>query len=392
MQQPPYNLLIAAGQSPQVVTETIFELHRAENRHPASVHVVTTEVGRAYGRALLLGEERTDPIRGTEIEGADARWPVFCKEVLDRNPEQHTVDLAFYVPEVEGRGLDDIRQKGDDTRFADLCYRLVEKLTREDALPLIGSIAGGRKTMSAHLMTAFSVYARPDDRLTHILLTDPSLEQDPTFFYPEAGSPDYSRLLDLVDVEFPRLRTLIEADLIEALPDDRRDLKGILDALEPHINSARTVREVRLELRDRSARLVFEGTSGLIDTCSLTTKQASTLLVFAEERAGRSGPVPSTDFVEREAVEANRNHVRWLCSEEKLTPWTNKNDVSKALNDLNDALKTVPVAERILQIEGVSSQPRRYDWPEKVPPLSIDTRHTGEDWPFENLPAPDRMD
>lgn len=392
MEQPPYNLLIATGQSPQVITETIFELHRAEDRQPASVHVITTEVGRAYGRALLLGEECIDPTRGTEIEEADARWPVFCEEVLDRNPEQNWVDLTFHIPKVDGRGLDDIRQKGDDTRFADLCYRLVEKLTREDALPLIGSIAGGRKTMSAHLMTAFSVYARPDDRLTHILLTDPSLEQDPTFFYPEVGSPGYSRLLDLVDVEFPRLRTLIEADLIEALPDDRRDLKGILNALEPHINSARPVREVRLELRDREARLVFEGTSGLIDTCRLTTKQASTLLVFAEERAGRSGPVPSTDFVEREAVEAKRDQVRWLCSEEKLTPWTNKNDVSKALNDLNDALQTTPVAERILRVEGVSSRPRHYDWPGEVPSLSIATRHTGEDWSFENLPTPNRLD
>jgi hypothetical protein len=353
-------------------------------------------VGRAYGEALLLGKERTDPLRGAPIEDAAPRWHTFCEQILDRSSEDADdappVDLTFHVPEVRGRELDDIRRQGDDTRFANLCFRLVERLTREDELPLIGSIAGGRKTMSAHLMTAFSVYARPDaDRLTHVLVSDPTLEGDSSFFYPERGHPKFGQLLDLVDIRVPRLRSVLEADLIDGLPDDRRDLEGILDALEPHINSARTVTTVRLELRDHDARLVFEGSDGPLDTCPLTTKQAATLLVFADRRAASEGPVPSTVFVDDEEVEAGRNKVRWLCSEEPLKPWTSTDDVSKDISKLKSALSPVPVAQRLLRIEGLSNQPRQYDWPGDSPPLEVAARHAPDDWPFEHLSPPERV-
>lgn len=387
MEQPPYTLLIATGQSPQVITETIFELKRAEERRPAAVHVVTTEAGRAYGEALLFGKERTDPTRGTDIAGAEARWPAFCDEVLDTD----AVDLTFHVPEVDGQGLTDIRKKGDDTHFANLCYRLVERLTREDQLPLIGSVAGGRKTMSAHLMTAFSVYGRPNDQLTHVLLTDPSKESS-DFFYPKTGSPGFSYLLDLVDIRFPQLRPLLESDLIEDLPDDRRDLEGILDALEPHVNSARTVADVRMELRDENARLVFEGPTDTLDTCRLSPKQTATLLVFAERRAAAGEPVPNTSLVGNDTVEAQRTAVRWaFSSDTPFDPWAETDDLSKSVSALNDALRRVPVAERLLEVQGLSGRPHRYDWPGEAPPLTIAARHPGEDWPFDHVPAPERL-
>jgi len=390
MSSRPYNLLIAAGKSPQVITETLFELHRAKGRQPAAVHVITTKLGRAYGEALLLGLDRTDPSDGTAIGDGEARWGPFCEEVLGREPG--SVDLHFHVPKVGGSELPDIRQRGDDTRYGNLCFRLVEEYTREDQLPLIGSIAGGRKTMSAHLMNAFIVYARPDDYLTHILLTDPSLEHDPSFFYPETGSPRYSQLLDLVEIEFPRMRTLLESDLIEDSPDGRRDLEEFLDALEPRVNSARDVSAVRLELLDREGRLVFEGKNDELGQCTLTPKQVATLLAFAEARAAAGGPVPNTSLVGNDHLETGRDAVRWLFSqEESFAPWSQTEDVSKAISDLKDALQTVPVAERLLKIEGVSSQPRRYDWPGDRPPLEVAARHSGEEWPFEHVPAPESL-
>jgi len=391
----PYNLLIATGKTPQVVTETVFEINRLEEREPpAVVHVATTRLGKAYGEAQLLGREREDPERGTPVEDAAPRWPIFCEEILKRPPGDDgsaPIDLEFHVPTVEGRGIDDIRRRGDDTRFANLCYRLVERLTREDQFPLVGSIAGGRKTMSAHLMTAFSVYGRPEDQLTHVLVSDASLEGDSSFFYPKPGDPDFGRLIDLVDVRFPRLRPLLSSDVIDDLPDDRRDLEGILDALEPQVAGTRDIETVRLELLDQSVRLVFEGPGGPVDTCGLTSKQASTLLVFAEARADAGEPVPNTTFANREEVEARRNAVRWICSEDSLKPWVDTDDVSKAFSELNDALGTVPVADRLLHVEGLSIAPRKYDWPGASPPLKVAARHAGEDWPFDHMPAPERL-
>ena len=383
----PYNLLIATGQTPQVITETIFEIRQTERRVPASVHVVTTRVGHAFGRALLLGESCTDPNRGVPIEGAEERWSSFCDEIL----EGAQVDLTFHVPTIQNREIQDIREAGDDTRFANLCYELVEQLTRKEALPLVGSIAGGRKTMSAHLMTAFSVYARPDDRLTHVLLRDPELEHDRSFFYPRPGHPRFNHLLDLVDIRFPRVRPVIEADVIEGLDDNQRDLEAILDALEPHNTSRRSVSTVTLQLRDRSAHLLFAADDAPLATCDLTPKQASTLAVFAEHRAQHGESVPAPTFVDNETVEAQRNQVAFLCSVDGMAPWTSTNDVSKAINDLKGALTDVPLAARLLEVQGLSSQPRQYDWPETPPPLTVASRYADETWPFEALAPLQRM-
>jgi len=395
----PFNFLAAMGQSPQVITETLFEIKRTEDRVPTAVHVVTTRVGRAYGNALLLGNERSDPLRGGAIEGTADRWMPFCLNVLGRSApasdaeEQqddetpdYPVDLTFHVPEVDDRGLGDIRRRGDDTQFANLCYRLVEQLTREDAFPLVGSIAGGRKTMSAHLMTAFSVYARPEDRLTHVLLSDPDLERDPSFFYPEEGTPGYARLLDLVDVRFPRLRTVIEADLIDGLPDDRRDLEGILDVLDPHIQSARRPDCIELRLTDHGAAVHFSIEGEEIGRCELTPARAATLAVFAEHAAAHDGAVPVPAFVGSERVHEQRSAVMSLCAEGAPKPWTATEDLSKARHALNERLARVPLADRYLYIDNLSGTPVRYTWHE-APPVSIDvtSRFAGEKWPFDHL-------
>jgi len=398
----PYNLLIATGKSPQVITETIFEIYRLEDRVPRSVHVITTQVGRIFGEALLLGRDLTDPTTGKRVSEPEDRWTPFCRNVFGeealgtrRFEQDPPIDLTFYVPDVEGQPLPDIRRRGDDTRFGNTCYEQVEKLTREGQFDLIGSIAGGRKTMGAHVMTAFSVYARPDDRLTHVLVTDPELEYDPSFFYPPKGTPRYGDLLDLVDVPFPRLRALLESDLIEGLPEDRRDLQGILDALEPHIASMRSVEQITLELHDHKAHLVFTGgqRGAELARCRLPPKAASTLVVFAEHRAGHDAAVPAPHFVDNDEVETQRTAVAKLCGvfagddedDGAFARWSSTNDFSKALTDLKDAVKNVPLAARFFTIEGISSDPRRHDWPEDPPPLTVASPHTREAWPFKAL-------
>jgi hypothetical protein len=47
------------------------------------------------------------------------------------------------------------------------------------------SIAGGRKTMGFYLGYAFSLFARPQDELSHVLVSAP-FESHPEFFYPPA--------------------------------------------------------------------------------------------------------------------------------------------------------------------------------------------------------------
>jgi len=391
MRAPFYNLLAVTGQSPQVITETVFELHR-QGRKPSEVHIVTTEVGRLFAESLLLGVEHTNPLHGGAIDNAANRWDTFCHEILNMDvDERGAVPITFHVPETEeGHNLMDIRRRGDDGRFANLCYRLVERLTRPEAQPLIGSIAGGRKTMSAHLMTAFGVYARPDDRLTHILAD--GAENDPSFFYPTPGAAGYGHMLDLVTVRFPRLNLLLKEDLIDGLPEDRRDLNGIIDALSPHLASAQRPDTIELQLSSGSARLVFEEGGQALGTCELSPATAATLAVFVEDISEKSGPVPVTDWFYTQADDPNgiaqkRQAVMTLCVSGEPTPWTEQGKLSSARYELNKKLKAIPVAERYLAIENVSGKTVSYDLPDHdLPRISVAAEYPDlANWPFQHI-------
>ncbi len=439
MQTKPYNLLIAAGFSPQVVTETVWSLarqHRPALR-PAHVHVVTTAGGAAHVRALLLGEAATNPATGMPLDDAAARWPALCDDLFGA-PVALTCHVATST---SGEPLRDIRTPGQDERFADLCYQLVANLTEADELPLIGSIAGGRKTMSAHLMTAFSVYARASDRLTHILVSPPSFEHDRSFFYPTPALAEAVRI-DRVDLDFPRLRHLLAADLIAGLPGDRRDLRGILRALAPYLAQEHQPQRVALHLGPEGGTLAFfadaEGTSpgdapspldSPLDTVHLTRSAATTLLVLHEHIRAHDGAVPLEALYAapasgpgrrqapaRHPVHRQREALMQLCNYySDLTPWSTANDVSKAASDLRTRLEPSPLAARFFHPERVApggdasggdasggdatggsasdGSASAYAWPEALPEavtLTVTSPYGAQagDWPLTHVAPP----
>ncbi|MBC6962359.1 MAG: TIGR02584 family CRISPR-associated protein, partial [Nitrosomonas sp.] len=77
----------------------------------------------------------------------------------------------------------DIRTPDENVAAADTITTLVAHLTEDDNAALHVSIAGGRKTMGFYLGYAFSLFARPQDNLSHILVS-PLFENHPNFFYP----------------------------------------------------------------------------------------------------------------------------------------------------------------------------------------------------------------
>ncbi|WP_022835024.1 CRISPR-associated ring nuclease Csm6 [Salisaeta longa] len=392
----PYVMLIAVGFSPAVLTETVFaiyERNRDVTRVPATVHVITTGKGEAFVRALLLGEDMRNPLTSQPFEDAADRWTPFCTEVLGL---PNAVPLQIHVPTVDEQPLQDVLDRGDDTRFANLCYERVRALTGDDALPLIGSIAGGRKTMSAHLMTAFSVYGRTEDRLTHILMADTTLERSRDFFYPVPGTPEYARqvaALHLVEIPFPRLRGTLGDDVLDVADEaDDNHFEALRDALQPQALRRSDVDAVELKIRDREAPvLVFKDASGeVLARCPLTPKHAATLGVFAELHAQHAGPVPAPAFYaaeNRSTIAAQRRALAEQCGRyEPLAPWHDTTDVSQALSDLRNRLHAAPIAERMFAIEGITGATHRYDWPGAPPPFAVDlARPTAGRWPFKHL-------
>jgi CRISPR-associated protein (TIGR02584 family) len=175
-------LLAVTGLSPQVVTETLYAL--AVKREPAfvptEVVLVTTAEGAERVRLSLLSH--------------DPGW-------FGRLLRDYALPAVAFGPErirvlrdAAGRPLDDIRALSDNEAIADLITETVRELTADRDTALHASIAGGRKTMGYYLGHALSLFGRPQDRLSHVLVPEP-FESSWDFFYPTP----YSRVITTRD-------------------------------------------------------------------------------------------------------------------------------------------------------------------------------------------------
>ena len=168
-------LLVVTGLSPQVVTETIYALGagHSDSGVPTEVHLITTAEGRKRAELALLSDS--------------PGW--FRQLVRDYDlPEMRfDADQIYCVTDSSGRPLEDIRTVEDNERLADLITAKVRELTSDDCCALHASIAGGRKTMGFYLGYALSLYGRPQDRLSHVLVSEP-FESCWNFFYPTPNS------------------------------------------------------------------------------------------------------------------------------------------------------------------------------------------------------------
>ena len=383
-----YTLLALSGLAPQVVTEAAWSLARQHVPPlvPSEVEVVATGVGEAYGRALLLGESRMDPISGQPVPHAADRWSAFCQDTFGR-----AVPLRFHVPTAGGQPLPDVTGVGADRQFADLCYRLVAQLTSPDRPPLIGSLAGGRKTLSAHLMTAFAVYARPQDRLIHVLVHPVSAERDPNFFHPHSGS---EARVHRIDVPFPRLRSVLAAGPAGSPVRDAlgrgADLRELLAALQPLLDAERIPDAFALSLSEGQASLTAESSGTNIGGVRLTPAETATLLAIADALEA-SGRVRLDTFVGDAATEAQRTAVLTACGRfDALRPWSVPADVSKAVSRLNRSLTRSPLLARYFSVESdVLPEATYYRWAEPHPaPLTVFASNLPVSWPLTNMPTP----
>lgn len=178
----PRNILLAVtGLSPQIVTETLYALAtQPQPWIPQAVHLITTREGAERARLSLLSEQ---PGWFARLR-ADYNLPA-----IDFDEDQiHT------LTDGSGRPLDDIRNQQDNIAAADQITEQVRQFTADPDTCLHVSIAGGRKTLGFYLGYALSLYGRPQDRLSHVLVSEP-YESSWEFFYPTP----YSRVITTRD-------------------------------------------------------------------------------------------------------------------------------------------------------------------------------------------------
>lgn len=224
-------LVLVSGLSPQVVTETLYAL-AVQARPPwipTEVRLLTTAEGAERARLALLSDR--------------PGW--FGQLVADYGLPtiRFDADCIQVVCDEAGRPLADIRDLGDSRRAADQITDLIRRLTADPDCALHASIAGGRKTMGYYLGYALSLFGRPQDRLSHVLVSEP-FESSWEFFYPApAGRVITTRdnkLADaaearvtLAEIPFLRLREGLPKRLIEGTASFGESVAAAQRALEP---------------------------------------------------------------------------------------------------------------------------------------------------------------
>ena len=174
--------MVVSGLSPQIVTETIYALAAIENAPfvPTEVHLITTREGAQRAELSLLSD--------------DLGWfHKLCKDYNLHNTRFNRKHIHI-MRDANERGMNDIRSIADNRAAADFITARVREFSADTDCALHVSIAGGRKTMGFYLGYALSLYGRPQDRLSHVLVSEP-FENSMDFFYPTP----YSRVLQTRD-------------------------------------------------------------------------------------------------------------------------------------------------------------------------------------------------
>lgn len=153
-----------------MITETLYALHQ-QKREIDAIHVVTTKRGREAIESRLLAPKTGRFFRYLKEYGIPAGRIDFGRRNIHA------------IADETNREFEDIESEEENELFLRKCLELTFRFTGDEDAAVCFSIAGGRKTMSACLMVAAQLYARPVDRIYHVLVT-PEFESSESFFYP----------------------------------------------------------------------------------------------------------------------------------------------------------------------------------------------------------------
>jgi CRISPR-associated protein (TIGR02584 family) len=208
-------LLAVTGLTPQVVTETICALWlRNPSLVPTEVHLITTLRGAEHARLNLLSPA--------------IDWLGRLRREYGLPPIRFPAEHIHVIAGTDGTALEDIRTPDDNVCAANFITEQVRRFAAEDDCALHVSIAGGRKTMGYFAGYALSLFGRPQDRLSHVLVSAP-FESHRDFYFPtrtecpihisQAGKDVAydcrNAKVELAWIPFVRLRTAQHRPLVE---------------------------------------------------------------------------------------------------------------------------------------------------------------------------------
>ena len=224
-------LLALGGMSPQVVTETLYHLckQRTPPFIPTEVHLITTTAGREESIDGLLDD--------------DGKFHDFVKDFGLEGQIRFTIDHLHVITDSNGAHLADIRTESDNIAAADLITERIRKLTSDAGSALHVSISGGRNTLGFYLGYALSMFGRPQDRLSHVLVSQ-EFEGNDDFYYPppqpelistrsKGRISTHHAKITLAEIPFVSLRHGLPKALLEGKATYSQTVEAIRRALAP---------------------------------------------------------------------------------------------------------------------------------------------------------------
>lgn len=240
--------VFVTGMTPQIITETLYALTQQADPPviPDEVCVITTAKGKAHLKERLL---------------KSGVWDTFFAE-YDLSPIQLNADSFFVVKDSEGKSLEDIRSEGENESLGNLISDIIREKTSDNRTRLHCSIAGGRKTMSYYLGSALQLFARPWDRLYHVLVT-PEFESHQGFYY----IPKENRTLEISDRQEKVMKKIQTKDacieladlpfirLREKIPLNGKSFRELVVEGQQEIDTARRQEPLSIDLREKTIRI-----------------------------------------------------------------------------------------------------------------------------------------
>ena len=170
-------LLSICGMSPAVVTETLYALQKGDYGWPDEVHILTTIEGRK-GIVNPRSTNGKDPVPGLPYQMEQLATDYGLPQI-----PFSIVENIHVITGADQRELDDARTIEDQEALGNYITRKVAQMCSDPDTQLHVSLAGGRKTMTFFAGYALSIFGRPEDVLSHVLVGD-GFDQCPDFYYP----------------------------------------------------------------------------------------------------------------------------------------------------------------------------------------------------------------
>lgn len=242
--------LFVTGLNPQVVTETLWALARQPSPYvPTEISLLTTAEGRERALLLLLppSEVGSEGPEALAALGRDIGVPGLAGLL--------PLSAIHVIRDASGVPLRDIADDQASVAAADAITALIRDFTSDPLSALHVSIAGGRKTMGFVAGYALSLFGRPQDRLSHVLVQEP-FQSHPQFFFPPAVprvlfSRD-NRPLNTADAAV-RLANIPFVRLREGFSDAALDMAASFSAAVAELQRRFVPPALRIDLGERAA-------------------------------------------------------------------------------------------------------------------------------------------